>query len=69
MKALVTGASSGIGADIARELSKRGYDLILVARGKRKLESVAKTIQTKTTIIDMDISTIYNCQELYNTAI
>ena len=37
MKALVTGASSGIGRDIAKELSKRGYDLILVARDLEKL--------------------------------
>ena len=31
MKALVTGGTSGIGLDIARELDKRGYDLILVS--------------------------------------
>ena len=45
MKALITGASSGIGRDIARELSKRGYDLILVARNLEKLEEVKKGIK------------------------
>ena len=37
MKALITGASSGIGRDIAINLSKKGYDLILVARDLEKL--------------------------------
>ena len=37
MKALVTGASSGIGEEIAKELGKRGYDIILVARNEEKL--------------------------------
>ena len=42
MKALITGASSGIGRDMARNLSKRGYDLILVARDENRLQELKK---------------------------
>ena len=42
MKALITGASSGIGAEFARILSEKGYDLILIARRKKKMETLAK---------------------------
>ena len=65
MKALVTGASSGIGENICYELSKRGYDIILVARGKKELERVAKKIKTNTQIINMDLSSEENVKELY----
>ncbi len=66
MKALITGASSGIGADMARILSDRGYDLILVARRKTRLEKLKKELKTDVKIIDMDISSTFNCMELYN---
>jgi uncharacterized protein len=58
--ALITGASTGIGAVYADRLAKRGYDLILVARSKDKLDDVAKQIQSssgrKAEILQADLS-------------
>ena len=65
MKALITGASSGIGRDMARELSKKGYDLVLVARDLDKLNEVKKELKTKIEIVCMDISDVDNCKKLY----
>ena len=65
MKALVTGASSGIGRDIAIELGRRGYDLILVARNEEKLKETAKNIKTNVKIILKDLSSKENCIQLY----
>ncbi len=45
--ALITGASSGIGAELARAFAARGYDLILVARRHERLEALAQEIQGK----------------------
>jgi hypothetical protein len=47
-KAIVTGASTGIGAVYARKLAKRGYDLVTVARNAARLEANASRIREET---------------------
>jgi short-subunit dehydrogenase len=46
--ALITGASTGIGAIYADRLARRGYDLILVARNRERLETLAKRLKDET---------------------
>ena len=65
MKALITGASSGIGRDMARVLVEMGHEVILVARRKSKLEKITKELGEKASYIVMDVSSTYNCMELY----
>ncbi|MDM8194719.1 SDR family NAD(P)-dependent oxidoreductase [Massilimicrobiota timonensis] len=65
MKALITGASSKIGKAIAKELSLRGYDLILVARNIQKLKELQTQINTHIEVVCMDISKEENCYQLY----
>ena len=66
MIVLITGASSGLGADFAKELSKEGYDLILVARSKEKLEKIAKELKSNIEIEAMDLSVKENVYKLYS---
>lgn len=67
MRALITGASSGIGRDIAKELARRGYDIVIVARSEDKLNELKNEINNvQVESIPMDISNLDNCKELYN---
>ena len=67
MRALITGASSGIGRDIAKELAKRGYDIIIVARNESKLDELKQEItDVNVEVIPMDISIRENCIKLHD---
>ncbi|MDE6671935.1 MAG: SDR family oxidoreductase [Ruminococcus sp.] len=56
MKALVTGATSGIGKAIAMNLNRRGWDLILTGRNIKILEKLKKSFDGDTEIIVADLS-------------
>ena len=66
MKAIVTGASSGIGRDMAIYLGELGYDVILVSRDEKKLKETASNIKTDVEIYPTDLSIKENCLKLYD---
>lgn len=65
MKALITGASGGIGRDMARILSAQGHELILTSRSRENLESLQKELPTRAEIIPMDLSEPQTPFDLY----
>ena len=56
MKVLITGASSGIGRDMARYLSEKGFELVLTGRNMKKLEELKKTLKSDAELIYSDLS-------------
>ncbi len=58
--ALVTGASTGIGARYAQRLAERGYDIILVARNRERMNELASRLTTETgrhfEVVEADLS-------------
>lgn len=65
MKALITGASSGIGLEMAKYLATMNYELILVGRNKEKLEELQKGLNVSSQIVLLDLSDTTKVKELY----
>jgi short-subunit dehydrogenase len=69
MKVLITGASSGIGRDMAREFANKSYDLILVARDGKRLNDLKvelnREYKVNIKVVIMDLSIEENCMKLY----
>ena len=65
MKALITGASSGIGREIARLLAARGYELVLCARREDRLRALAAELPTMCHVIAADVADEQECRLLY----
>lgn len=68
MRALITGASSGIGKEFALQLSRQGMDLVLVARNKKALETLKDQLsgQVKVKVIAADLTQDGACQAVYD---
>lgn len=66
MKALITGASSGIGKDMAIYLDSLGYEVFLVGRNKDRLQEVSNLCKNSKAIYDYDLSDINNVYKLYD---
>ena len=66
MKALVTGASSGIGREIAIYLTSLNIDLIIVARNKKELEKIKEKVNVDVKIITLDLIKKENVYKLYD---
>ena len=65
MRALITGASSGIGREIAKYLDSLNCELILVARNKEQLESLSLELKYKPKLVVMDLLLESNVKSLY----
>ncbi len=65
MKALITGASSGIGREMAIYLAELKVDLILVGRNKEQLERLQNGLKVDTKVIVADLRDITKVKELY----
>lgn len=67
MKALITGATSGLGMAIAENLSNQGWELILTGRNSDMLKKLQKRLKTNVYTITCDLSNPENAYKLYNT--
>lgn len=64
MKALITGASSGLGYEMAKILSRKGYDIIAVARREDRLLELKQNLKTNVEIVVTDVTDEKACRNL-----
>ncbi len=64
MKALITGASSGLGWDMAHVLSEMGYDIIAVARREDRLKKLKEELKTNVEVLCCDVTDVEQCKSL-----
>ena len=62
--AVITGASSGIGAEFAKRFAKEGYKLVLIARRKDRLEELKKSLDAECIIVTADLSDMEECKRV-----
>lgn len=69
MSVLITGASSGIGLELAKVFARHGYDLIIAARSKEKMDVLKReleaTYKVEVDVCEVDLSSVNGADQLY----
>lgn len=66
MKAVITGASSGLGLEMARYCVEKGMDVVLVARSQERLAAIQVELGNRATIEIQDLADSENCYQLFD---
>src|SRR6266581_5977101 len=66
---VITGASSGIGAALAKQLGSKGHQLVLAARGEKELKEVAKQAGTRALVVPTDVTRRADVEDLRSQAL
>ncbi len=64
--AVITGASSGLGTEFAKQLSQKGFKIILTARREDRLKELAETLKTECVIVPADLSKTEECHRFFD---